>query len=349
MAFLTPARQTTQPQGRVEVNWSNPLTRGLLSLITVVDGRLMDIINNVQLTPAGTAYVMGGARGMGAIIGSSSSDAFSGTLPSIDLSTAVRGNIFVYGETSSSSTASKRAIVYQTSGSTVIAIEFGNGTNNYIAGLKQTNTSTFPAVNTGVFYSTDRPYFVSYGVDTSASTGALYINGVLPSTNVSAGTGSGWKGAVNGVVVGGNGASGPLNGEVWIGGLYNRALTAGEQRALAENPWQLLRPVSKRVYFTQASGLYTMSADSGTFTITGGAANLSYTPAVIYTLTANSGTFTLTGGDATLTYYQEDTNNVLTARSGEFIIGGMDAILTYTPVAGWQPVNPSSASWSRIR
>ena len=51
-----------------------------------------------------------------------------------------------------------------------------------------------------------------------------------------------------------------------------------------------------------APTVYTLTAESGTFTITGTAATLTYNQVADYTLTAESGTFTVTGSDATLTH-----------------------------------------------
>lgn len=51
-----------------------------------------------------------------------------------------------------------------------------------------------------------------------------------------------------------------------------------------------------------APTVYTLTAESGTFTVTGTAATLTYNQVADYTLTAESGTFTVTGTAATLTH-----------------------------------------------
>jgi hypothetical protein len=70
---------------------------------------------------------------------------------------------------------------------------------------------------------------------------------------------------------------------------------------------------------------YTLTADSGTFSYTGGDASFVFTRK----LAADSGTFAYTGGAAGLAF-----NRVLSAESGTFAYTGGDATLTYTPVGG---------------
>lgn len=70
---------------------------------------------------------------------------------------------------------------------------------------------------------------------------------------------------------------------------------------------------------------YTLTADPGSFTLTGQDANL----LVGRVLTADLGSFTLSGQDATFSR-----SYVLTAESGSFTLTGQDVTLTYSGVAG---------------
>ena len=90
---------------------------------------------------------------------------------------------------------------------------------------------------------------------------------------------------------------------------------------------------------------YTLSAASGSYTLAGQDVSLARS----YGFSAASGEFLAVGNDATLSYTEEDTNGRLSAHSGTFVFGGSEASFIYTPVAGWQSVNPTSASWTRIR
>lgn len=77
---------------------------------------------------------------------------------------------------------------------------------------------------------------------------------------------------------------------------------------------------------------YTLTAESGSFTLTGNDVNL----LVGRTLTADAGTFTLTGQDVNLLV-----GRVLTAETGQFTLTGNDANLVYTPFTPPRPTEQS--------
>lgn len=98
-----------------------------------------------------------------------------------------------------------------------------------------------------------------------------------------------------------------------------------------------------------ASGsTYTLTADAGSYALTGTAANLEYGRALDaaagsftlsgtdasleygYSLTAEAGSFALSGQDAALEF-----GYALDAEAGSYALTGQDATLTYTPVGGY--------------
>lgn len=85
----------------------------------------------------------------------------------------------------------------------------------------------------------------------------------------------------------GNGNSGTVTGATWSDNPPLRRRWG--RQALVSGP-------------AAAPTVYTLSAESGTFTVTGTAATLTYNQVADYTLTADSGTFTVTGTAATLTH-----------------------------------------------
>lgn len=127
---------------------------------------------------------------------------------------------------------------------------------------------------------------------------------------------------------------------------------------------------------------YTLTADSGSFTLTGQAATLTYTPGPqSYTLTADSGSFSLTGQDVRLVapsrpqsyfrkfprfrggspvWYSDASvitgpefwdaasagSYVLTADPGSFVLTGQPATLTHTPAAGSYTLTADSGSFA---
>ena len=138
------------------------------------------------------------------------------------------------------------------------------------------------------------------------------------------------------------------SGEIEFSGLYHRPLADAELKAFTVDPYQILKPATPQFYFTgSGSGAYSLTADSGSFTLTGTAATLKSAR----TISAISGSYALTGNAATLSAGKKlpsDSGSFthigtaaglvagrkITADSGSFVFTGMAATLTYTPVSG---------------
>ena len=116
----------------------------------------------------------------------------------------------------------------------------------------------------------------------------------------------------------------------WSGGvaggwLWNRSLSANEISELSADPFAMFRPRQRSYFYAgiAAGGpTYTLTADAGTFTLTGIATNLLASRRV----SADLGTFALSGIDAGLLASRQ-----IAAATGTFILTGIDAELTYTP------------------
>jgi hypothetical protein len=117
-----------------------------------------------------------------------------------------------------------------------------------------------------------------------------------------------------------------LNGRLYLGGIYDRALTGREIQELSANPWQIFEPEPIQIYWAAAAGgaTYTLTAAQGSFSLSGQASTLQ----AARLLTAAQGSFTLTGQAATL-----KAARLLTAAQGSYTLTGQDATLTYTGAA----------------
>ena len=126
-----------------------------------------------------------------------------------------------------------------------------------------------------------------------------------------------------------------------------------ELRELSLNPWQIFAPAARSIWVPVAAGgdTYTLTADSGSFALTGQATGLALNRvlsaasgsfaltgqaaglAVNRTLSAASGSYSLTGQNATLTYTPTSTATyTLAAASGSFAVSGQDVVLAYNRV-----------------
>lgn len=137
-----------------------------------------------------------------------------------------------------------------------------------------------------------------------------------------------------------NRADGLRDCEGWTKYLYiwDRYLTQTEVDILHNNPYQLFRATQRRVYFIPSGGAasYTLTADSGTYTISGTDAEIDSGR----NLAANSGTYSYSGTSVDL---NQGFN--LSADSGAYTYSGTDATLTYAP-AGAYDLTADSGSYS---
>jgi hypothetical protein len=147
----------------------------------------------------------------------------------------------------------------------------------------------------------------------------------------------------------GSGRSGVISGWFFYAAFWDRILSAAEIAELNRNPWALFRKSPRIIYFPSAGGGgATLTADSGTYALTGTAATLkadrklaadSGSYAITGTdvslklgrkLTAESGTYTVNGTAVSLTVGRK-----LTADSGTYSLTGTDVTLTYSPAGGY--------------
>ena len=145
--------------------------------------------------------------------------------------------------------------------------------------------------------------------------------------------------------------AGSLVGDIFAGFVWTRGLSDAEILSLNSNPWQIF--AKERIWVPVAAGgdTYTLTADSGSFALTGQATGLALNRvlsaasgsfaltgqaaglAVNRTLSAASGSYSLTGQNATLTYTPTSTATyTLAAASGSFAVSGQDVVLAYNRV-----------------
>ena len=151
---------------------------------------------------------------------------------------------------------------------------------------------------------------------------AVVSNGAL----IASGTGS--TAYVHGTSAIGGGPDVPM-GSIKLYSLFFAPVVIADVilKKLTTNPWQLFAPLQRTIWVPAAAGgaTYTLTADSGSFALTGQDAGLAFNR----TLAAASGSFALTGQDAGLAF-----NRVLSAANGSYALDGQDVTLTYTPISG---------------
>ena len=182
----------------------------------------------------------------------------------------------------------------------------------------------------------DDNWHLLIGRSISATSRDFWIDGVLQGSSTTSVT----PYQPQRVVVGGvDGIS--ANGAVALSILYNRALNNAEIASISRNPWQIFAPQREYIPLQVGAAALTLTADSGTYSITGQAANLYYNRAIsadagAYSLNGqaaqtlraaflslDAGSYAITGQDASFVYGQ-----AISADAGDYSITGQIADLT---------------------
>ena len=267
MAWInTRGTRLSQPPGPVEVDWGDPLTQNLLLAVSGTNNRL-DAARGAILTPSTTLARTVGPSGVGA---TTSTVAGTGiiSLPATDRYRLVGTpcTIFHFGQVSRTDTGIHSIWSVRDASTQVsqLTVDPTAGTLNYVRG---------GTGGTGLFLPStlNATWFAMANDSTSIN---LYSNNATTSEGGGSFTTSSITPALYNRQSGGRGWAGPA----YLTLMFERKLSADEIRALAANPWQLFKPVTRRVYFdvggssgltitppllTNSSTLYTPTVSAG--------------------------------------------------------------------------------------
>ena len=257
---------TRQPQVAVGVNWSNPLTRGLVSAAW----RDRNIVNGATLADSGSKTYEPALSGIaevydGAVTGRSE------TVSGIDTSNGLSIHVIVYPTN-----------IAQTN----TFAGFGSTSATHYAALDLSGTETNDPIRVlqtgGTFGCT---YYASpptnqwnayTAVFNSGTNNVLYRDGVLLTPSSTVGSASANFPTISRIDHGqislNTGPANRLIGKLLLRLHWNRRLTAGEARMLADNPWQLFAPQQIIIPTPAAAVVPTLSASTyvpGSMTSTG--------------------------------------------------------------------------------
>jgi hypothetical protein len=370
--ILPPQPWTRQPQVPTGVNWAHPLARYLKWLSPLgADNR--DLVSNKLITLATGQFVSVNKNGRCLETPAS----LVATSNNLDLS-AVGSKITVS-----------------------FWANFSAFANNQTAPIKFTNNDGGAQEGFEIQYDYDGSTFVVYGYSasnfwkrgfnkpalglhhimmtfdrTQSYCGAtLYVDGVnFPATwdSASGSTGSWGNGPFRlGALFtnGGNPSTFQLQNVTVLGGYAGTAQDAIREYTY---PWQLFAPLPRRIFVgPSAGGAYTvtadagsyalsgqaatltknsvLTADAGSYSLSGQAATLSWAGAGAFTLTADAGSYALSGQNATLTWASPGAY-VLTADAGSYTMSGQSATLlksnVLTAAAGAYSLSGQAATLS---
>lgn len=354
MPWIERIRNSQPIDAGIGLDGSNPITREL-RLVWRGGNRIDDTMGEVAST-VGTITNTLSRHGVGISPALNSYLSFP-TAPSLD----ILGDITCLAIFSPSAVASDTSIVSNafSNGGTYTPFDFGqnsaklklgragyNAGNYYRVWAAGTSTLTAGGLYTAVVTQTG-------GMATAP---VFYVDGkkdTAASTSIYGGTGAGDAQTQFKPVLIGNrdDLATDFSGGIYLVMVWARALSESEAISISANPWQIF--AKERIWVPVAAGgpTYTLTADSGSFALTGQATGLALNRvlsaasgsfaltgqaaglAVNRTLSAASGSYSLTGQNATLTYTPTSTATyTLAAASGSFAVSGQDVVLAYNRV-----------------
>lgn len=309
-----------KPVGDVEIDWSNPLSNGLLYFFVWQDDKPYDLVTKrfVGLTTASidrkfnsdNAYIDHSGRAQASTDYSPFSDIGSNAF-----SLLVK---FRQPETSNQGLICSRV----GNGDNQIELRTNSPTSGDIEFILRDGVSNESLIATSVVNG-DWQTVIGTNKDGAQ---AIYVDGVSSaSESGSAITFGGspifvFGGLPNTTVI-------EYLSDRSIDVAWKRALSNADALSLSKNPYQILKPKTPPVYFTPSGVIgSTLTADSGSYSYTGTNAELIRAKILI----AASGSYTYTGTSANLLK-----GHLLNANSGSYAYTGTAAALTYTPAGAF--------------
>ncbi|MCR4301544.1 MAG: hypothetical protein NUV51_08025 [Sulfuricaulis sp.] len=332
-AIFLPRRWRNQPQGAVEVDTSGSLARGLCTALLPTSSGLYETARGAVRFPTGANLgISTGADGLAARRISATTQYWdlepSGNNPTtgpfcaptdrlsllvlFDRFGNVSGNSPIFGNLSASQAPYEAWGLVDAGGTGTASFRYSRPGNvardasGAIAGtgrkmvIASRGATDWIRVNGSVVYS---------GATTTGPINYFYAGETFP------------RGAAFGNYYKYTGASRAANIAGYLACLWDRELSADESLALEENPWQIFRAPSHRLYFSVGAGAptaYTLDAEDAAFTLTGADATLQASRL----MNAAAGSLTITGADASLVV-----GRVLNAEPGSISLTGADASL----------------------
>lgn len=231
----------TQPQGPLQLELSSPLSAGCVGYY----------LPNGIGTPSGGPTRAVSIYGAGNTFVGASSQRI--TIPlDIPITLGNTGSTLV-GIANSTDIANGQAIFSISNANDYFSCLFrGDLTSDPISVASWTASGSLFRQKTGPAFSSGVNYVVAVTTDTAGNFN-LYLNGVLQSGSYS-NTGSIPTAALTNLVVGATNTAAYLNGSVFGALAFNRVLSAAEIQSLSNNPWQIFKSQSRRIWVAGTGG-----------------------------------------------------------------------------------------------
>ncbi|MES2323281.1 MAG: hypothetical protein V4633_13535 [Pseudomonadota bacterium] len=237
MRGIIPLVRTRQPAGIPRIDWSNPITKGLVSLVYVCEGKAIDLVRpDIVFTITGVSR-SSGRKGTGhrlTALGANGIEGPRGNYGKANIQFPI--SHFLVGETANTDNAVMAGCGNGTNGGYAIGgfslgriIRFYTGTAQFITDSGAWNNAR------GVFG------FVADGANASIWDGGKKIKTATMTGTITYDNSFGHRQIFGDNQDGGNGATGFAQFDA----VWNRVLSDGEANSFGINPWQVFAPEAR--------------------------------------------------------------------------------------------------------
>lgn len=255
MSFIRPVPWTRQPQAPVRINYGNSLAQGLVFCAPLSLGdRLRDLVSRQTATATGLSSYAANRNGVYPVFGSSNYADFAAPSGIDNTSQAT----IAWSQEPRSTTSYSAVLNVKVSGATNSFLIYQSASDSqyyFMVGPRKTGTSISFSASIGAATNNliDRFVLQCAGglMSQTASDYVLWRNGVRFTTST---TGSLSPDTTEGLRIGAlpGGAGDPFEGLLGDVSIWRRLLTDTEAVAWSGNPWQLLAPVTRRIWVPQS-------------------------------------------------------------------------------------------------
>ena len=313
MPIFLPRRWNRQPPYNAGVDWSNPLTRALISA-----GFADQVAGAGPVTRINSTTLAAGLGGMSLRFNAATSDyatigrnlsplSINGTVLFVGIRPS--SGVIVFG-TASNSNYSGFTLIAGNQGELLIGDNVGTGIGNRRSYLTPVG-------------STPVNVLLAFAIcPTGLASGLAAINGV-PQTLTYSGTMTTYSPGSGTAELGRRAALTFYgNSDIFAWAVWDRSLTQGELNEITRNPWQLFRPAANQTFYSlPAQGTaYSLALDAGSYTLTGQTLGLTSAR----NLGLDAGSYALTGRDVTLAYSAGTVSYTLSLDAGSYTLTGRD-------------------------
>jgi hypothetical protein len=272
-----------QPQGRLQLDLTNPITAGI-AFIYVLGGS--GAAGFISTKPVQTPFVAGTSNSTPIGLGTKASSSLTRIIDTGSTSiTTNTYSLFAYGTGTTSGIQSSIDDDDSATGNRRFQFRINSGKVEFIPFFND-STTTGQVISPTAMSSTDVARGFTMGAVCSPSSTAIFQNGSKTAASTTAGaprgpSGTFWIGCRKT-----NGTS--TQAQAWTTGNlslvigWSRSLTDAEMKSLADNPWQLFRDTSLsknlRLFLPVSSSSYTLNATQYGFSLSQIQAKLSYGP-----------------------------------------------------------------------